>query len=45
MDKRSTATNLSCFTQNVANVQGQADVIYTDFSKVFIKMNHLDKNF
>ncbi|XP_063914267.1 uncharacterized protein LOC135130777 [Zophobas morio] len=40
---RPTVTNLSCFTQFVANsfdAKQQVDVIYTDFSRPFDKLNH-----
>lgn len=40
---RSTATNLVTFTQytsEVIDARGQVDVVYTDFSKAFDKINH-----
>lgn len=40
---RSTATNLMCLTQSIAETldnSGQVDVIYTDFSKAFDSINH-----
>lgn len=40
---RSTVTNLTCFTQYVAEVLdsgGQVDVIYTDFTKAFDRLDH-----
>lgn len=40
---RSTVTNLSLFTNFVTDIvhsKGQADVIYTDFSKAFDKVDH-----
>ena len=43
MEKRSTNTNLTCLTQFLSKVldqQGQVDVIYTDFSKVFDRIDH-----
>ena len=43
MEQRSTVSNLTCFTQYIADVlddQGQVDVIYTDFSKAFDKIDH-----
>lgn len=43
IDKRSTITNLSCFTQYTSEVldrQGQVDVIYTDFQKAFDQIDH-----
>lgn len=43
MEKRSTNTNLICMTQflsNVLDVQGQVDVVYTDFSKAFDRIDH-----
>ena len=49
MKRRSTVTNLFCFTQDLAkslDVGEQTDVIYTDCSKAFDKLDHgilLDK--
>ncbi|EFA08522.1 hypothetical protein TcasGA2_TC006175 [Tribolium castaneum] len=49
MEKRSTVTNLLHFTQDVAvelDVNGQVDVVYTDFQKAFDQMDYfilLDK--
>lgn len=43
MKKRSTATNLISFTEYISHVLddgGQVDVILTDFSKCFDKINH-----
>lgn len=43
MEKRSTNTNLIYFSQFLSNVidqQGQVDVIYTDFSKAFDRLDH-----
>lgn len=43
MSNRSTATNLTVFTQFVSETldnNGQVDVIYTDFSKAFDRMDH-----
>lgn len=43
MKSRSTITNLTTFTQFASNVldkRGQVDVIYTDFSKAFDKVDH-----
>lgn len=43
MNKRSTNTNLLCFTQYLSrkiDQQGQVDAIYTDFSKAFDRINH-----
>ena len=43
VNRRSTITNLSCFSQQVAEVlnkQGQVDVIYTDFTKAFDQIDH-----
>lgn len=43
IQKRSTVTNLACFTQYVAEAmddQGQVDVIYTDFHKAFDTIDH-----
>lgn len=43
MEKRSTVSNLVYFTQFVSNeldLQGQVDVIYTDFSKAFDRIDH-----
>lgn len=40
---RSVSTNLVCFTQYLSGVldsRGQIDVVYTDFSKAFDKMDH-----
>lgn len=40
---RSTQTNLICLTQFVAatlDTQGQVDVVYTDFSKAFDRLDH-----
>lgn len=40
---RSTVTNLTCLTQHVSEVLdegGQVDVIYTDFSKAFDRIDH-----
>ena len=43
MSRRSTLTNLVSFTQYISNTfnnSGQVDVIYTDFSKAFDKLDH-----
>lgn len=43
MPGRSTSTNLAVFTQFVANILdqgGQVDVVYTDFSKAFDRLDH-----
>lgn len=43
MPKRSTVTNLACFSQFVSEVldsQGQVDVIFTDFRKAFDRIDH-----
>lgn len=43
MEKRSTTTNLLCFTQCLSDnidMRGQVDVIYTDFSKAFDRIDH-----
>ena len=43
MEMRSTATNLCLLTQFISEVldsQGQVDVIYTDFSKAFDRIDH-----
>ena len=43
MKGRSTTTNLICVTQFIAesfNMQSQTDIIYTDFSKAFDKLDH-----
>lgn len=43
MHKRSTTTNLACFTQYVSqsiDKRGQVDVIYTDFQKAFDQIDH-----
>jgi hypothetical protein len=42
--KRSTVTNLADYTeklQRVLDTKGQTDVVYTDFSKAFDKVDHL----
>lgn len=44
VEKRSTVSNLCCFTQYVSeylDVQGQVDVVYTDFSKAFDRISHV----
>lgn len=44
VNNRSTITNLSCLTQQVSRVldnQGQVDVVYTDFSKAFDRIDHV----
>ena len=41
--KRSTLTNLTCFLQKAhgaVNKKSQLDIIYTDFSKAFDKLDH-----
>lgn len=43
MEKRSTASNLCLISQYISNVldsQSQVDVIYTDFSKAFDRIDH-----
>ena len=43
MKGRSTTTNLICVTQFIAesfNMQSQTDIIYTDFSKAFDRLDH-----
>ena len=43
MEKRCTASNLCLITQFISSVldsQGQVDVIYTDFSKAFDRIDH-----
>lgn len=43
VQKRSTTTNLTCFTQYVSEAmdeQGQVDTIYTDFQKAFDRIDH-----
>ena len=43
VDKRSTVTNLACFSQFVSEVidkQGQVDVVYTDFQKAFDQIDY-----
>lgn len=43
MSNRSTVTNLAVFSQYVSNIldrQGQVDVVYTDFSKAFDRIDH-----
>mgnify|MGYP005983777977 FL=1 len=43
MKKRSTTTNLMCFTQDVSEIlddNGQVDVIFTDFQKAFDQIDH-----
>lgn len=43
MENRSTVTNLVIFTQFVSDIldeKGQVDVIYTDFSKAFDRIDH-----
>ena len=43
VEKRSTVTNLSCFSQfatEILDQRGQLDVIYTDFSKAFDRVDH-----
>ena len=43
MSNRSTVTNLAVFNQYISNIldnKGQVDVVYTDFSKAFDKIDH-----
>lgn len=43
MPERSTITNLACFkqyTSEIVDKKGQVDVLYTDFSKAFDKIDH-----
>lgn len=43
MEKRSTSTNLACLTQFITESldnRGQVDVVYTDFSKAFDRIDH-----
>lgn len=43
MEGRSTITNLSCFSQYISehlDKQGQVDVVYTDLSKAFDRIDH-----
>lgn len=43
MEKRSTVSNLACLTQYISESldnRGQVDVVYTDFSKAFDRIDH-----